>query len=119
MNRFIKSLLKLKDDEDISVSVSGLNWIVSQNKKDEVIDELRLESIMWSKKYASEISQKINSSCKTKEIRISSMGISPMHRNNRSDVMMLSSEKQKSNIPVPQANKNSLSINPIYVLECK
>ncbi len=119
MNRFIKSLLKLKDDEDISVTVSGLNWIVSQNKKDKVIDELRLESIIWSKKYASEISKKINSTCKTKEIRISSIGVNPMYRNNKSDMMMLSSEKQRSNIPVPQANKNSLSINPIYVLECK
>ena len=119
MNKFIKSLLSLKDDEEISVSVSSLNWIISNSKKSELTEVLRLQSIKWAKKYARDISKELNNNCIIKNIHISPRGINPIYRNSRSNVMMLSSAKQESNIPVPQANKNSISINPHYILECK
>ena len=119
MNNFIKSLLNLKNDKDISVSLSGLSWIVSKSKRSILVDDLRLESIMWAKDYATKISKDINSNCKVKNITISSGNYNPVYRNSRADVMMLSSTKHESNIPVPQANKNIVSIKPNYVLECK
>ena len=119
MNEFIRSLLDQKDNEDISVSISGLNWIVSQSKKSEVIEELRFESIIWAKEYVSSISKRIDSSCKIKEINISSTNkINPMYRSTKR-LMMMSKTTQDSSIPIPKATKNRLTINPYYVLECK
>ena len=119
MNKFLKKLLELKDDEDISVSISGLNWIISEKKSSEVIEELRLKSIIWAKKYASDISEEINNNCKIDKISISPTRISPIYQTARSQVMMKSASIQESNIPVPQASKNIISINPHYTMECK
>lgn len=120
MNEFIRLLLDLKDNEDISISISGLNWIVSQSKKSVVVEELRLESIIWAKEYVSTISKKIESTCKIKEINISSRkDLNPLYRSGRAEVMMMSKTTHDSNIPIPKATKNRLTINPYYVLECK
>ena len=120
MNQFIRSLLDQKDNEEISISISGLKWIVSQSKKSEGIEELRLESIIWAKKYVSTISKKIDSICKIKVIKISpDKNFNPLYSANRTELIMMSKTTHDSNIPVPKASKNRLTINPQYVLECK
>ena len=119
MNKFIKKLLELKDDEDVSVSISGLNWIVSDAKSTDVIDELRLESILWAKQYSSSLSEELHTICKVDKISITSNSYTPMYKSARAEVMMMSNSMKDSNIPVPQANKNIISVNPHYVLECK
>jgi len=119
INAFVKSIITLKSDNDTSITVSGLNWIISEDKKSEAIEDLRLEAIVWAKQYTSEISSKINSICNIKNINISSQGIRPMFKQARTESMMMSKQMQDSNIPIPQVGKNSISINPHYTLECK
>ena len=78
-----------------------------------------MKSIIWAKQYVSNLSSEINNTCSRKNITLNSSSNRPIYRNMRADVEMLSSAKQSSNIPVPQSSKNSLSITPHYVLECK
>ena len=118
MNRFIKTLLKLKKHDDTSISISRLKWIVSQEKQTQAIEALRLESIIWAQEYAQKLSIETNKTCEVDKININSQTYRPFYQSARSEVMMMDS-KIKSNIPVPKATKNIVSIKPNYVLECK
>ena len=118
MNSFLKALLNLKKNKDISISISSLKWIVDDSKNEKVLASLRLKSILFGKKYASEISVKIDNFCVLKNINITSHSFRPFYNISTHGVKM-SSSINESNIPVPQANKNSLSIEVNYILECK
>lgn len=118
MNRFLKKLLKLKKHEDTSITVSRLNWVVSEDKQTQTIEDLRLESIVWAESYAQKLSIETKKNCEVKKININSQTYRPFYQATRSKVMMAES-LSKSDIPVPEATKNILSIKPNYVLECK
>ena len=117
INGFIKELLDLKDDSDTTITISSLNWIVSKTKHSDAIDELRLESILWSNKYAIKLSQEMNNICKVKVININSANFRPIYRTQAKHIVMNSSIP--SDIPIPKATKNTISLKPTYILECK
>jgi len=118
MNKFIKKLLKLKNDKDMSISIAGLNWIVSADKYAISVEKLRLEAILWGKKYADKLSTETNDDCNVQNINITSHSYAPIHKMARAQTMMLDSVAE-SNIPIPQDSTNEVFINPTYVLECK
>lgn len=118
INKFLKSFLKLKKHEDTSVTVSGLRWIVSEEKKTQTIESLRLEAILWAESYAQKLSTETNKNCKVSKININTQSFRPSYQALRSEVMMDSSVT-KSNIPVPEVTKNRISLKPSYVMECK
>ncbi len=117
INRFIKSILKLKKDSDISISVGGLSWIVSKKKHSDVIEQIRLELILWAKNYSLKLSNETNSICTVKKINVNSHAYNRMYKAARSEVLMRHSDP--SNIPVPQLTQNTVSLTPSYVLDCK
>ena len=113
INEFIKIILNLKEDEDTSISISSLNWIISDVKYSNTIDDLRLKAIIWSKDYALLLSNKMKASCEVKAVSLNSNHFKPV---NNSMTLM---KTMGSPIPVPQQTKNSISINPSYLMECK
>ncbi len=117
INSFIKKLLNLKDDSDVSISVASLNWIVSKSKYSQIIDELRLKSIIWSKQYAIKLSHEMSAVCKVKAVNINSTNFIPLYRQQASTYRV--SNSMPSDIPVPKATKNTISLKPTYLLECK
>lgn len=118
MNAFIKDLLKLKRDDSLSLTVSQLSWIVSDEKYSKTTETLRLKAILWSQEYANTLSNDTNSSCKTEKINISSHNFNPIYKTARTENIMMD-HKTDTNIPIPQISNNIISVSPSYVLECK
>lgn len=118
MNKFIKKLLKQKENEDTSISISMLNWIVSETKHANTTEKLQLEAINWSQKYSQELSAELNKSCQTKKINISTASYIPMYRNSRISEAV-SSTISIQNVPIPEVTANDISITPNFILECK
>ncbi len=117
INEFIKIVLNLKDDDDTSVSISSLNWIVSDSKYSNIIEELRLKAIIWSKEYALTLSNKMGTLCEVKVINLNSNHFKPVYR--AMPMMKSMNIAMDAPMPVPQQTKNSISINPSYLMECK
>lgn len=114
INNFITSINSVKRSRKTSISVSGLSWKVKEDSYNVALDVLRLEAIYWIESHAKNLSKDLNKKCEVKNINISS------YNNPRaySSARMMSSPMSKS-IPVPQANNQSISINPSYKVECK
>ena len=117
INEFIKTILNLKEDDDTSISISSLNWIVSDVKYSNAIEDLRLKAIIWSKEYASILSNNMKTSCKVKAVNIDRNHLKPAYRS--MTAMKTLGMSMNSSIPVPEQTKNSVSINPTYLMECK
>jgi len=115
INIFIKELLNLKDDEDVSISISSLKWIISDIKHDQALENLRLDAIVWPTNYITTLSTKLNKECNIKTININNISnrafksVSMVKMSNMADTPMLA----------PKLTKNTISIKPSYTLECK
>ncbi len=118
MNKFIKQLFNLKSDDSLSITVSQLSWIVSEDKYAKTTEKLRLNAILWSQEYTRLLSNDTKSICKTEKININTHNYNPIYKIARTENMMMNN-KVDSNIPIPKATKNIVSITPSYVLECK
>lgn len=116
INKFISDINNLKESRDTSITVSGLSWKVKDSTYNIALDILRLEAIYWGQTYASNLSKDLNKRCMIQNIKINShSNIRPMRTNYALERM--SSSKQS--IPVPEIDRQKISINPMYVLECK
>ncbi len=117
INEFIKKVLNLKNDDDVSISISTLRWIVSKNKYTQTIEELRFKAIIWAKQYVSELGKELNSTCTVKKININSHNFRPVYRSNKA--MLMSASAMESSVPIPEKTKNTVTLKPTYVMECK
>ena len=116
INELITNINELKEKRDTSISVSGLSWKVKDSTYNVALDILRLEAISWAQVYSSNLSKDLQKRCSVKNIRINShRNIRPMRANFSAEAMSL----KKQSIPVPQSNRQKISINPTYILECK
>jgi hypothetical protein len=115
INSFIKELLDLKDDEDILISISSLKWIISDIKYAQVFEDLQLNAIVWARSYVTKLSIKLNKECNIKIININNFN--NMVFNNVSVVKM--TQTDTTSMLKSKLNKNTLHINPFYILECK
>ena len=70
INNFLQRILELRDDEDVSISISALKWQMSDNKYDEILESLRLKAVQWPIQYALTLSNKISKVCEVKNINI-------------------------------------------------
>ncbi len=118
INEFIKQVLELKNDRDVSISVSTLKWIVSKDKYSNTLEALRLKSILWAKEYVAKLGDELNTSCTIKKININSRNRRPSYRANNT-LLMMESPSVKASIPVPEQTKDTINLNPNYVMECK
>jgi len=113
INEFITSILDEKDERDLSIVISSLSWKVSDKLKEKLNNDLRLEAITWSSKYANTLSNETSSNCKVNEININQNSYS------RPRAMMSRALSSDSNVAIPQQSKNKISLSANYNMECK
>jgi len=114
VNAFLSTLLEEKDERNLSITISALNWKISDELKEKTNNDLRLESILWASKYAKTLEQKTMSKCLVKEININ-------QKNNyiQGKPMMVRNMSSNSNIAIPQQSNNKISLTVNYRMECK
>lgn len=115
INKFVGLVNDLKESRDTSITVSGLSWKVKRSTYNVALDILRLEAINWAQTYAKNLSEDLNTTCTVKNININSLS-QPRYARAQ---MSMDRMSKVSNVPVPQANYEKISINPTYTLECK
>jgi hypothetical protein len=117
MNTFIKDLFELKDEINLSIVVSSLQWVISNKLKEETMNSLRLSSIKWANNYILELSETTNQVCTTKEININQKY--NYSNQSRINTMTKSFASMDTNIPIPDVKNNNISLNVNYKMECK
>ena len=105
---FIDKLAKDKNTGEISLS--SMQWSLSDKKKEQAIDELKIDAIKWAKKYEKILSKELNSQCKLEEINlIQNRGIS----------IMRVSKTLNSNLPFSKKEKKQIKIKSKLKYECE
>lgn len=114
MDEFISNITDLKKFRDTTVSISNLSWSVKQSTYNVTLDLLRLEAISWAKTYAQNLSNDLKEICTIKSISINNRNINPQR------VMYSNLQNtKKTTLTIPQANQQSVQINPKFIMECK
>lgn len=114
INEFINEIIELKEKRETNVVISNLSWTIKDSAFDIANDILRLEAINWANTYAKNLSEDLKLECKVKNISVNNSYFRPMAKMAYSNAEM-SDEK----IAVPESNKEDISINPSFVMECK
>ena len=118
INSFLSDLLAFKDSQkksDIKINISNLSWDVSEKLQNKIIDNLRLESILWIEDYAKEISKKSSKKCEIKSVIINEDG-----NYNFSRVKAVSFSTNSENMDIsPIRSEQNIKINTNYILDCK
>ena len=118
INSFLSDLLAFKDSQkksDIKINISNLSWEVSEKLQNKIIDNLRLESILWIEDYAKEISKKSSKRCEIKSVIINEDGNYNFPR-----VKAVSFSTNSENMDIsPIRSEQNIKINTNYILDCK
>ena len=118
INSFLSDLLAFKDSQkksDIKINISNLSWEVSEKLQNKIIDNLRLESILWIEDYAKEISKKSSKKCEIKSVIINEDG-----NYNFSRVKAVAFSANSENMDIsPIRSEQNIKINTNYILDCK
>lgn len=118
INSFLSDLLAFKDSQkksDIKINISNLSWDVSEKLQNKIIDNLRLESILWIEDYAKEISKKSSKKCEIKSVIINEDG-----NYNFSRVKAVAFSANSGNMDIsPIRSEQNIKINTNYILDCK
>lgn len=108
LNNFISQLTAKNSLNDVDLSISSLDWKVSQNDIKKAKESLRLEAIHWAKEYAQKLSNDTNEQCFIKKIDFGSINYTqPVYRG------------MVEEVPIPIKNKQKYKINANFVFECK
>ncbi|AXK47928.1 SIMPL domain-containing protein [Aliarcobacter trophiarum LMG 25534] len=121
INGFLNDLIELKDSiksNDLKLNVSNLSWELSNKLQYKMIDELRLEALIWIENYAKELSAQISKKCNVKSVNINeeSSTYYPRARMQSSADSLQKSYEQEI---TPINNEQSIKINTNYILDCK
>lgn len=114
INEFINKMIQLKEKRSTSLIISNLRWTVKDSTYDIANEILRLEAINWGVRYAKNLSQDLNLKCNVKNISINNSNYRPIAK-----MIYSNAEMSDAKIAVPESNKEDISINPSFVLECK
>jgi predicted secreted protein len=112
---FLQDLLSQKEEE--SITVRGLGYTLSKEKRQNRMEKLRFQAILWGISYAKNLSSKIYQQCKVDKIDFEKQ---------KGPVLLRSStaQKQKSKqltrdfIPNPVKEPKLLYMQPNFVLKC-
>ena len=122
INSFISDLVALKDSfksNDLKLNISNLSWELSSKLQAKVMDELRLESLIWVDSYTKDLSNKIVKKCEVKNVNINEDFI---HNTPKARMMSVSMDElsNSSNSDISPINsEQNIKINTNYILECK
>lgn len=122
INSFISDLVALKDSfksNDLKLNISNLSWELSSKLQAKVMDELRLESLIWVDSYTKDLSSKIVKKCEVKNVNINEDFI---HTTPKARMMSVSMDglSNSSNSDISPINgEQNIKINTNYILDCK
>jgi len=114
LNQFMTQIIDIKNNmnlNNVKLSISNIEWIVSKELYTKNIDLMRIDSISWIKDYA----KNLPDSCDVKAISINE-GYSYSNQRHNKNVMM---ESRASMNIIPSQSKQSIVLNTNYKLECK
>jgi predicted secreted protein len=114
LNQFITDLNSIRNNmntNNVQLSVSSTQWIVSKELYKKNIDDMRMESIQWIKNYT----KNIDNTCIVKNIAINK---SNGYRIQRYEKNVMSGSPSSINAS-PSQTKQSIELNAHYKLECK
>jgi uncharacterized protein YggE len=115
LNKFTRELQRFGEKNGLSVSVSSALWSMSENQDDSDggVEDLRIEAILWSEKYAKLLSTKIGKNCSVKKINFSDVGqyARPM--------MMKASMAMSDSAPTPTQDEQTVSTSANIEMVCK
>ena len=81
INDFVREILYLKDEKDLNINIQNSKYILSDRLKENIIHNLRIKAIEFSKPYENKISNDLNKICKTKDIKIKETKIAKSNTN--------------------------------------
>jgi hypothetical protein len=70
INDFIKELLYLKDEKNLTISIEEPKYILSNKLQEEITHKLRVKAINFSKTYVNKLSNDLNKQCELKDVKI-------------------------------------------------
>ena len=70
INDFIKELLYLKDEKNLTIIIEEPKYILSTKLQEEITHKLRVKAINFSKTYVNKLSNDLNKQCELKDVKI-------------------------------------------------
>ncbi len=70
LNDFIKDLLYLKDEKNLTITIQEPKYILSTKLQEEITHKLRVKAINFSKTYVNKLSNDLNKQCELKDVKI-------------------------------------------------
>lgn len=114
INEFIDEMINLKKQRSTNIVISNLRWTVKDEVFEQANDSLRLEAIKWATNHGKILSKELKVKCKLKNISIHNSNYRAM-----SKMVYSSAQISDSKLSVPQSNKEEISINPSFTMECE
>jgi len=105
---FINKIAKDKNKGEISLS--SMQWSLSEDKKEQIIQKLKIDAVKWSKQYERTLSNELNTTCKLEEINL---------LQNRGISIMKASNTVNGNLPFSKKEKKIIKIKSTLKYECK
>jgi uncharacterized protein YggE len=115
LNKFTRELQRYGEKNGMIVAVSSASWGMSDNQEgsDGGVEDLRLEAIVWSDRYAKSLSSKIGKNCSIQKINFSGGGYYPQ------PMMMKASMAMSDSAPIPTQDEQNININANIEMVCK
>lgn len=116
LNKFTRELQRFGEKNGFNVSVSSAFWGMSDNQADSDggVEDLRLEAILWSNRYAKSLSNKIGKNCSVQKINFGTTG-----NFYRQPMMMKASMEVGDSAPVPIQDEKNINLNANIEMVCK
>ena len=113
LNNFLKKLYTQKSKESVDISTSSLSWVMSKKQKENKIDALRLDAMLWGNSYAKTLSDSLSKKCTLTQVSFSK------NSDYYPTPMMREMSMDKSSAPTPTQDMQKIRVNPTFKLECK
>lgn len=111
IEKFIKDIQTIKKSKNTTYSINQISWIANPNGIEEANEKLREDAIIWTDKYITDLSKKLNKKCKLINIDFSSVNV----YNNP----LLKSSMDTMRVPDVQKPNYKASIFPTIKIECE
>ncbi len=120
MNDFITNFFAFKEktNSKIKTNLSRIHWEIGKKPYQKAVSELRIEALLWAKKYANELEKTFDDKCSLKEV-VFNEAPKYFERNNIQTLNSSVKFVSKSSTTYLLKNKEAISINPNFTFKCK
>ncbi len=116
VKKFLEEFYSLEKVEGVSLQMPTMRWQIDSKMYEKATSELKIDSIIWAKEYAKELSDEINEECEVEAINLGGNFTRPM--NFRSEAIMYKSDSAMS-VPIVENLEQDITIQANILLECK